>query len=83
MVFPSYLRPAEQKIVSAVINKALGLGYVVSVYDGEEWALKKSADYEAITAEIAAPIAPRSTSAEPKTAPRSAGWCSSMATTRA
>ncbi|RWI47581.1 MAG: hypothetical protein EOR25_15635 [Mesorhizobium sp.] len=53
-MFPSYMRPAEQKIVGALIKKALALGYVVSVYDGEEWALKKSSDYEKITAEIAA-----------------------------
>ncbi|RWM32596.1 MAG: hypothetical protein EOR77_21435 [Mesorhizobium sp.] len=53
-MFPSYMRPAEQKIVRALIKKALGLGYLVSVYDGEEWAVKKSGDYEKITAEIAA-----------------------------
>ncbi|TPL42576.1 MULTISPECIES: hypothetical protein [unclassified Mesorhizobium] len=54
MAFPSYMRPTEAKIVGALIKKALGLGYVVSVYDGEEWALKRSGDYEKITAEIAA-----------------------------
>ncbi|ESY35389.1 hypothetical protein NKK48_30255 [Mesorhizobium sp. C386A] len=54
MAFPSYLRPTEAKIIGALIKKALGLGYVVSVYDGEEWALKKSGDYEKITHEIAA-----------------------------
>ncbi|RWN60173.1 hypothetical protein [Mesorhizobium sp.] len=53
-MFPSYMRPAEQKIVGALIKKALGLGYLVSVYDGEEWPVKKSDDFAKITAEIAA-----------------------------
>lgn len=54
MAFPNHMRPTEQKIVGKLIKKALGLGYVISVYDGEDWAIVRSTDYEAITAEIAA-----------------------------
>ncbi|RUU76134.1 hypothetical protein [Mesorhizobium sp. M7A.F.Ca.MR.362.00.0.0] len=54
MAFPSYMRPAEVKIVGRLIKKALGLDYVVSVYDGEEYGIVRSNNYEAITAEIAA-----------------------------
>ncbi|RWM86466.1 MAG: hypothetical protein EOR84_30605 [Mesorhizobium sp.] len=54
MAFPDYMRSTETKIVDTLIKKALGLGYVVSVYDGMDWPVKKSADYEAITCEIAA-----------------------------
>ncbi|BCH24282.1 hypothetical protein [Mesorhizobium sp. L-8-3] len=58
MAFPSYMRPAEQKIVEALIKKALGLHYVVSVYDGEDWdgedwPVIRSIDYEQLTAEVA------------------------------
>lgn len=34
----------EGKIANALVKKALADGYVVSVYDGEEWALKFSND---------------------------------------
>ncbi|MQX49642.1 hypothetical protein [Sinorhizobium medicae] len=54
MAFPQHMDRTEQRIVGALIRKALKLGYLVSVYDGEEWALRKSSDYEAITAEVAA-----------------------------
>ncbi|TPJ51767.1 MULTISPECIES: hypothetical protein [unclassified Mesorhizobium] len=54
MAFPNHMRPIEATIVGNLIKKALGLGWTVSVYDGEEWALQQSSDYEAITTEIAA-----------------------------
>ncbi|TIW53852.1 MAG: hypothetical protein E5V54_24125 [Mesorhizobium sp.] len=54
MAFPSYMRPTEAKIVGALIKKALDQGYVISVYDGEEYPLIRSDDYQAITAEVAA-----------------------------
>jgi hypothetical protein len=34
----------EGKIANALVKAALASGYVVSVYDGEEWALKFSAN---------------------------------------
>ncbi|CAH2399605.1 hypothetical protein [Mesorhizobium escarrei] len=54
MAFPQHMNRTEQRIVGAIIRKALKVGYLVSVYDGEEWALVKSTNYEAITAEVAA-----------------------------
>jgi len=44
----------EAKIVSAIIASAFALDYVVSIYDGEEWSLKRSGDEDCVTAEIAA-----------------------------
>lgn len=32
----------ERRIISALLNSALSAGFVVSVYDGEEWALSCS-----------------------------------------
>ncbi|MDX0762392.1 hypothetical protein U8C32_08695 [Sinorhizobium medicae] len=54
MAFPQHMDRTEQRIVGKLIRKALALGYLVSVYDGEEWALVKADDYKAITAEVAA-----------------------------
>ncbi len=54
MAFPSHMDPIEQEIVGALIRKALGLDYLVSIHDGEEWALVRSNDYAEIAAEIAA-----------------------------
>lgn len=44
----------ERRIVDLVITEALKRGWFVSVSDGEEWTVKKSADYGEITAMIAA-----------------------------
>ena len=33
----------EKQIVRAIVNRALANGWSVSVYDGEEWTVKKSA----------------------------------------
>ena len=44
----------ERAIVDRLIRGGLERGYLVSVNDGEEWALSKSSDYAAITAEVAA-----------------------------
>lgn len=44
----------ERAIVDRLIRGGLERGYLVSVSDGEEWALSKSSDYAAITAEVAA-----------------------------
>lgn len=35
-----------------LLNVALGRGYTVSVWDGEEWSLKRSTDLAAIKAEV-------------------------------
>ena len=32
----------ERRIVRKLVRKALGLGYVISVFDGEEWCLRSS-----------------------------------------
>lgn len=44
----------ERKIASKLVKQALASGYVISVYDGEEFALKLSGSYKAIMAELAA-----------------------------
>ena len=38
----------EQKIVRRVVKDALAAGYNVSVYDGEEWTVKRSGSYTKI-----------------------------------
>ena len=43
----------ERAIVDRLIRKALELGYTVGVHDGEELALSRSSDYEAITSRVA------------------------------
>jgi hypothetical protein len=40
----------EKRIASKIVKDALAAGYVVSVWDGEEWALKRSGSYKAIMA---------------------------------
>lgn len=52
MAFPNHMRADEQKIVEALIRKALDKGYTISVFDGVEWALRASTDFEVISAEI-------------------------------
>jgi len=48
------MRLDEQRIVGKLIREALDEDLTISVFDGEEWALKTSTDYEAITKEVAA-----------------------------
>jgi hypothetical protein len=43
----------EHKIVSQLLSTALPLGYTVSVWDGEEWTLRNSADPGAIIQALA------------------------------
>jgi len=38
----------EQKIVRRVVKDALAAGYVVSVFDSEEWTVKRSGSYTKI-----------------------------------
>ena len=52
MAFPNHAHPTEVRIITKLIKRALKAGYLVSVFDGMEWALKFSNDFEAITAEV-------------------------------
>lgn len=54
MAFPDYMNEVEQRIVGNLIRKALTQGLLVSVFDGEEWPLKRSADIDQITEQVAA-----------------------------
>jgi hypothetical protein len=54
MAYPKHMSATEARIITKLIRRALQQGWTISVYDGEEWALVKSTDFEAITAEIAA-----------------------------
>lgn len=42
----------ETMICNALVTKALAIGYTVSVYDGEEFALKRCADKATIIAAL-------------------------------
>ena len=42
MSFQQYATPAERRIVRKMIKDALAKGWTISVFDGEEWALKRS-----------------------------------------
>lgn len=42
----------EISVVRTIVGSALAMGYTVSVYDGEEWAVKQSSDRTAIMAEV-------------------------------
>lgn len=50
----SALPSDERQIIDAILDAALGGGFVVSVYDGEEWALAGSDSRPAIAREIGA-----------------------------
>lgn len=52
MAYPEHSREIERQIIDLIIKDALDAGLTISVSDGEEWPLKKSTDYEAITAEV-------------------------------
>jgi hypothetical protein len=52
MAYPEHSREIERQIIDLIIKDALDAGLTISVYDGEEWALARSTDYEAITAEV-------------------------------
>lgn len=49
-----FLPDDEQEIISAVLNEASKWGLLVSVFDGEEWALKASPDYSTVQALVGA-----------------------------
>lgn len=52
MALPASITYPERQIVATIVTEALAHGLRVSVYDGEEWTLKGSTDFEAITAAI-------------------------------
>ncbi|MCV0350230.1 MAG: hypothetical protein K5863_09145 [Nitratireductor sp.] len=52
MAFPDYMSAVEKRIIGKMLRKALASNYVVSVFDGMEWPVKRSSDYETITADI-------------------------------
>lgn len=54
MVLPLVSAIDEKQIIAAVLDAALSAGLRVSVWDGEEWALKATADRAAIEAAIGA-----------------------------
>jgi hypothetical protein len=43
----------EQDIVRKIIERALRANYQVSVFDGEEWPVKRSTDYDTIASDVA------------------------------
>ncbi|WP_353645714.1 hypothetical protein [Mesorhizobium sp. WSM2239] len=42
----------EKQMAEALVDTCLERGFVISVYDGEEWAIKRSGDKAAIMAEL-------------------------------
>jgi hypothetical protein len=52
--FPEWIHPAEAAIIDGLITAILNRGLTISVYDGEDYALKRSADRELIQKETAA-----------------------------
>lgn len=52
--YPDHINAHERTVIDALIKDALSMGCTVSVCDGEEWPIKRSTDYKAITAEVAA-----------------------------
>lgn len=49
-----YLKPHDAKAATGLVDAALNAGYLVTVYDGEEYAITKSTDRAAILKEIGA-----------------------------
>ena len=52
--FPDYMPASEKRVVNKLLTRILDAGYTISVYDGEEYALRKSRDRAAIQRETAA-----------------------------
>ena len=40
--FPAHIAPVEAQIINRILTSALANGGMVSVHDGEEWAIKHS-----------------------------------------
>lgn len=43
-----YAPRSAQKVVIKIISRAIEQGFKISVYDGEEWTLKQSSDFNAV-----------------------------------
>ncbi|MCG7629041.1 hypothetical protein MHM88_14615 [Epibacterium sp. MM17-32] len=52
--FPTWLWRDEAEIINALITACLKRGFMISVFDGEEWAVKKSTKRAEIQKEVAA-----------------------------
>lgn len=52
--YPKGIDQTELNIIDAMIRAALVEGISLGVFDGEEWAVRNSTDYQEITGEIAA-----------------------------
>lgn len=48
-----HMSPTEQRIVGRLVDEILSRGYLLSVNDGEEWTVKRSADRAEIMAALA------------------------------
>lgn len=48
-----YATPGERRTARKLVRAALAQGYVLSVFDGEGWTVKRSADAAAILAALA------------------------------
>lgn len=53
MSLKKYASETEQKIINTLIDNALGLGWKISVFDGELFACSRSRDKEEITSVMA------------------------------
>lgn len=49
-----FLPDDERKIISRLLDDAASAGFIVSVFDGEEWALTASSDFPAVAALVGA-----------------------------
>lgn len=52
MSYPNHARPIEVKIIDRIIDRALALGYSISVLDEEEEVVNKSRDKDKITDDV-------------------------------
>lgn len=46
------MSPAEAAIIRPIVQRGLDAGYSVSVFDGEEWTVKRSTDRDRIMAAL-------------------------------
>lgn len=52
--YPKGIDPTELNIIDAMIRAALTEGISIGVFDGEEWAVRNSTNYQKITSNVAA-----------------------------
>ena len=72
---PAQLRAIDRRIAEAVIDEALRLNYLISVHDGEVFALKRSKDKAAVLS--ARPWPASAVSAARPRAARKKSWSAS------